>query len=159
MIENDRDGNIPLKFMAAREEDGESLANLRVEAMRPSLEAIGRFDAERAKARFLDGFTPEETLRIVTSGQLLGFFVLKSRPDHLYLDHLYVLPDIQGKGIGTQVVRYAQEKAASAKLPLRLVALKGSVANDFYTRHGFKLKGSADFDNAYEWTSEQAFER
>ncbi|WP_289032601.1 GNAT family N-acetyltransferase [uncultured Roseibium sp.] len=149
----------PLDFVTAGDEDGECLANLRVAAMRPSLEAIGRFDPARAKARFLESFTPDETLRIEASGQLLGFFVLRTRSDHLYLDHLYVLPDIQGKGIGTHVVRYAQQKAEAAKLPLRLVALRGSAANEFYTRHGFKLKGSAEFDNAYEWLATQASER
>ncbi|MEP4029821.1 GNAT family N-acetyltransferase [Roseibium polysiphoniae] len=154
-----RGPSIPLDFVTAGEDDGECLANLRVAAMRPSLEAIGRFDPARAKARFLESFIPDETLRIEASGQLLGFFVLRTRPDHLYLDHLYVLPDIQGKGIGTHVVRYVQEKAAAAKLPLRLVALKGSPANGFYTRHGFRLKGSAEFDNAYEWLATQASER
>ncbi|MEP0235045.1 GNAT family N-acetyltransferase [Roseibium sp.] len=142
--------------MTSGKDDGERLAHLRVAAMRPSLEAIGRFDPARAKARFLESFTPDETLRIEASGQLVGFFVLRTRADHLYLDHLYVLPDIQGRGIGTHVVRDAKKKATALKLPLRLIALKGSAANDFYTSHGFKLKGSSEFDNAYEWAAGQA---
>lgn len=36
-----------------RQEDSEELVQLRIDAMRESLERIGRFDAQRARARFV----------------------------------------------------------------------------------------------------------
>ena len=36
--------------------DADLLADLRVRAMKESLEAVGRFDPIRAKSRFLDNF-------------------------------------------------------------------------------------------------------
>ena len=37
------------------------LAAMRVAAMKPSLEAVGRFDPERARNRFLESYQPEDT--------------------------------------------------------------------------------------------------
>ena len=68
----------------------EQLASIRVAAMRPSLEAVGRFDPERARERFLKSYCPGETEIIYANEKIVGFYVLRRRSDHLYLDHLYV---------------------------------------------------------------------
>lgn len=68
--------------------DPSELAEIRVEAMRPSLEKVGRFDPERARRRFLDTYDPSETKVVHVAGELAGFYVLRDRRDHLYLDHL-----------------------------------------------------------------------
>lgn len=48
-------------YRKAQASDAEALADLRARAMRPSLEAVGRFDPVRARKRFLDGFVPDQT--------------------------------------------------------------------------------------------------
>ena len=136
---------------AAIPEDAERLADLRVAAMRPSLEAVGRFDLHRARVRFLDGFSPEQTQIILFDGTLAGFAVVREAVDHLYLDHLYVLPEYQGLKIGRAVIHDLQRRAQSVSLPVRLMALQGSPANAFYRRCGFHLRSSDAFDNHYEW--------
>ena len=45
------------------ESDFESLAALRIEAMRESLEQLGRFDPERARERLRAGFEPRSPNR------------------------------------------------------------------------------------------------
>lgn len=65
-------------FHVAAPSDAEELAALRIEAMRESLERIGRFDAQRARTRFLSGFSPEHTRLILLAGQRIGFFVVRS---------------------------------------------------------------------------------
>ena len=49
-------GPAALSFRPVATADGEALAALRVEAMRLSLERVGRFDPDRARLRFLDAF-------------------------------------------------------------------------------------------------------
>jgi hypothetical protein len=44
---------VALRFSTANAADGQALADLRVDAMRESLERIGRFDPVRARERFL----------------------------------------------------------------------------------------------------------
>ena len=62
---------LALVFGPVDSSDAEELASLRAEAMRDSLERIGRFDAVQARRRFLDSFSAEYTRAIVlTAGGL-----------------------------------------------------------------------------------------
>jgi GNAT superfamily N-acetyltransferase len=97
--------NSNVTFRPASTEDAEALVALRIEAMRESLERIGRFDPSRARERFLAGFSPEHTHHVLLDGERVGFFVLKpSESAGLLLDHLYVHPRHQGKGVGASVL-------------------------------------------------------
>lgn len=133
-------------------DEGPSLAEIRAKAMKPSLEALGRFNEERVRSRFLETFVPSETRKIIENGQLAGFFVIRNKPDHLYLDHLYIGPKMQGKGFGAKVIAWVKEISQDADLPLRLGALKGSKANEFYMAHGFLQTHEDEFDIYYEWS-------
>lgn len=135
--------------------DGEALAALRVQAMRPSLERVGRFDPERARSRFLDSFVPEHTREIRSKGERVGFFVLKPHDGGLLLDHLYVRPGHQGLGIGAAVLRAVFAEADARGLDLRVGALRESASNRFYVRHGFVLESQTEFDNHYVRISSQ----
>ena len=145
-----------LDFRPADPAHLEQLASLRVEAMRPSLEGIGRFDPERARSRLVDGFSPEHTREIWQGPTRVGFFVLKPGPDHLLLEHLYIRPSHQGRGIGGAVLRAVFAQADAAGLDVRVGALRDSDANRFYARHGFVLVGRTEFDNHYVRTHRRA---
>ncbi|MEE4012997.1 GNAT family N-acetyltransferase [Roseibium sp. FZY0029] len=132
--------------------DAERLANLRVEAMRPSLEAVGRFDPVRARERFLDGFVAADTCIIQVEGSIAGFLVVRRRADHFYLDHLYVSPAFQGRGIGRDIIEGLKAEANAAGLPIRLMALNGSPANAFYLSCGFRFVSQDALDTIYIWT-------
>lgn len=130
-------------------DEGAALAELRVQAMRESLEAVGRFDPARARARFLDGFSPAHTRAIVHGGQTVGFVVLRPREDGWLLDHLYITPHHQGHGLGAQVMQLLLDAADRAGQALHLGALKGSRSNAFYQRHGFVLTSTTEWDHHY----------
>ncbi len=56
------------------------------------------------------------------------------------LQKLYVLSEIQGKGIGKQVIDYIKEKAVlSNNLSLFLNVNKFNKAKDFYQKYGFQI--------------------
>ena len=129
-----------------------ALAELRAKAMRPSLEAAGRFDPDRVRRRFLDHFDAEATAAFYAGQDLAGFIVVRQMPDHLYLDHLYVAPDQQGAGLGAQIIRSVQEQMAEPTgQEIRLIALTGSPAGRFYQRAGFERTGSDGIDDSYSW--------
>lgn len=129
--------------------DAEALVALRIEAMRESLERIGRFDPARARQRFLSGFSPAHTRHIEAGGLRVGFVVAKPQPESMLLDHLYIRPGSQGRGIGAKVLARVIEEASALGLPVRVGALRGSDSNRFYQRHGFRLAGQDEFDNHY----------
>ena len=129
----------------------EQLASIRVDAMRPSLEAVGRFDPERARERFLKSYCADDTEIIYAGETIVGFYVLRRRTDHLYLDHLYVTPSSQGRCIGRKVIEALKSEAQACGLPIRLMALNGSPSNDFYRRNDFSKLSTDELDTVYEW--------
>ncbi|WP_051534745.1 GNAT family N-acetyltransferase [Deefgea rivuli] len=139
-----------IQLTQATTDDLEALIALRIEAMRDSLERIGRFDPIRARERFQSSFAPECTQWIYSNQQQrIGFFVLKPHSTYLRLDHLYIRPFEQGKGLGTAILKIIFAKAKQASLPIRVGALRGSDSNRFYIRHGFQLIESSEFDHEY----------
>lgn len=138
-------------LLPAKLTDAETLADIRTEAMQPSLEAIGRFHPVRVRKRFLSTFIPEDTHLILRGSDLVGFFVIRIRQDHLGLDHLYLKAEAQRLGLGRRVVRHVQCIAEKAEKPIKLMALRHSAANEFYRSLGFALVAEEAFDNHYEW--------
>ena len=122
---------------------------IRIAAMRESLERIGRFDPQRARDRFLSGFDPARTRHVLLDGQRVGFFAVRPQDDGLLLDHLYVAPQAQGRGVGAAVMAGVLADADARGLPVRVGALRGSDANRFYVRCGFELVEQGEWDNLY----------
>ena len=138
-----------VQFEPAVASDAEELASLRVEAMRESLERVGRFDPQRGRERFLSSFSPAHTRHILIAGKKIGFYVVKPAEDGLLLDHLYIGLGYQRQGLGTDVLAEIFALADREGSALRVGALKGSDSNRFYARHGFVLVEQAEFDNYY----------
>ena len=136
-------------LLPASADDFEALLALRLRAMRESLERIGRYDEQRARERLADGFDPPHTHHIVVDGRRVGFVAFKTLSRTLPLNHFYIDPPEQGRGIGGQVLRWICELADSQQVPVELVALKGSAANRFYLRHGFVATGEGEWDIDY----------
>jgi ribosomal protein S18 acetylase RimI-like enzyme len=143
------DQNPLLVLLPAQQSDLEPLLAIRIEAMRESLERVGRFDPVRARERFASGFDASSTRHIEVAGERVGFVVLKQHLNELLLDHLYVKPAAQGAGIGAAVLAQVFKEADAAALPVRVGALKESASNRFYIRHGFQFVESAEFDHYY----------
>jgi GNAT superfamily N-acetyltransferase len=117
--------------------------------MRESLEALGRFDPQRARDRFLANFSPECTRHIRTKDGRIGFLVLREKSNEILLEHLYIHPGHQGKSIGTAVLSVVFAEADAKAKSLRVGALKESRSNDFYTIHGFRFVAAEEWDNFY----------
>ena len=136
-----------VSFEPAAAADAEGLVAIRIAAMRASLERIGRFDPQRARDRFLATFDPAHTRHIVVDAERIGFVVLRPQGDEWLLDHLYVLPSHQGRGIGAAVLRDVFARVDAQGRALRVGALRESRANRFYARHGFELVERTEWDN------------
>ena len=140
-----------MEFIQAREDEGQSLAEIRAISMKPSLIALGRFDESRVRNRFLEKFDPKNTYKIMLNNELIGFYATTDKDDHLYLNHLYILPQFQRKGCGGSVITHIKSKASSSGKPIRLGALRGSDSNFFYLKHGFVKTHEDEFDIYYQF--------
>lgn len=136
-------------YQPAQAQDFEALLALRIRAMRPSLERIGRFDPARARARFLSSFHPAATCKIMLGDACAGFYALRALPASLELDHLYIEPQQQRQGLGAAVLVHVFAQADAAGLPVHVGALRDSDANRFYRHHGFVQTGEGEWDIYY----------
>lgn len=88
---------------------------------------------------------------ILVENRIVGFYSLSTKDSYLYLSHLYILPEYQGKGIGYYTLNRIKEMASGLNYPLRLGALRGSPSNDFYKANGFRFSHEQDWDLYYVW--------
>lgn len=125
--------------------DGPWIAELRAVVMRPDLERLGRFDPVRVRERFLNGFQPEHTFVVEVAGQNAGVIAVRPEPDAQWIEHFYLAPEHQGKGLGGAVLRQAMD-ASQDHRPFRLNVLQGSAARRLYERHGFEVESEDAVD-------------
>jgi ribosomal protein S18 acetylase RimI-like enzyme len=87
-----------------------------------------------------------------SAGRIVGIMVLRGD----FLDHLYVRPDAQRRGVGAQLMKQAKRGRGR----LRLYTFESNEpARDFYEKHGFTAiafgDGTANEEGApdvlYEW--------
>lgn len=138
-----------LRDAPVTEADFDTLLAIRIEAMRDSLERLGRFDPERARARLRATFRPDHTWFIERDGARIGFYAVRPDGDGLRLDHLFVVPAAQGLGMGGQVLGRLLQDADRRGLPVSVGALRGSDSNRFYRRHGFAQASESEWDIEY----------
>ncbi|MFO1484329.1 MAG: GNAT family N-acetyltransferase [Verrucomicrobiaceae bacterium] len=136
-------------FSAVTAADFDELVALRIAAMRDSLERVGRFDPERARERLRKSFHPEHTQFILLNGQRIGFHTFRPAADAFHLDHLYVHPGHQSRGIGSHVLSHLLARSDARQLPVCLGALRDSPSNRFYQRHGFVQTTEDEWDIYY----------
>jgi len=140
---------LQIELLPVTKDDAEELVILRIAAMRSSLERLGRFDAGRARERFLSSFSSEHTRHIAQDGMRVGFVTIRPIGEGFLLDHLYIHPEHQSLGIGTSVLLQIFIETDGQGRGIRVGALKGSDSNRFYARHGFELVEEAEWDNYY----------
>jgi GNAT superfamily N-acetyltransferase len=72
-------------------------------------------------------------------GRCIGLLELHVLPDHLLLENIAILPEVQGFGVGPRALSHAEEIACSLqKGALRLYTNKAFTTNlAFYVKHGF----------------------
>lgn len=144
---------IPFARRSAEIADLEALIQLRLVAMRPSLEKAGRFNPTRARQRFIDEFSSEHTILLFDQELLVGCFALIPRENDLYLAHLYLRPEYQGQGIGGDILNELKARATDLQQDIVLTALSNSDAERFYARNGFTVDERGDIDVEMVWRS------
>lgn len=118
--------------------DASWMAELRAEVMRPDLERLGLWDETRVRRRFLDAFNPAYTSVIQVGDENVGLIAVRPVEGSAWIEHFYLRPSFQGRGIGSQVLRHMMT-AYKEHRPFRLNVLQGSDARHLYDRTGFTV--------------------
>ena len=120
--------------------DVEPIAELRAVVMRPDLKRLGRFDEHRVRQRLRDSFSPQHTSVILADGAFAGCVAVRPAEDGHWLEHFYLAPGAQGRGLGSAVLRTLLDRTDADGMLVRLNVLQGSSARRLYERHGFTVE-------------------
>ena len=140
-----------IRFSPAAPRDLERLTELRVRAMRPALERIGRFDPERARRRLSEQYRPAHT-RLIWLGEAFAGCVAFAPhgPGRRMLEHFYLEPEMSGRGLGSAVMAALMAEADAEGCMVVLTVVRESDANRLYPRFGFVETGRDEVDIFYE---------
>lgn len=119
---------------------------MRAVVMRPDLARLGRYDEHRVRQRLRDGFRPAHTWMIEVGGTTAGCVALRPEKDIYWLEHFYLDPGLQGRGIGSAVLGRLLEQCDHEAATVRLNVLQGSSARRLYERHGFTVESEDEVD-------------
>ncbi|MGW7068999.1 N-acetyltransferase family protein [Streptomyces sp. NPDC054855] len=138
-----RDAAAPAPYWTLRTAeptDVEAIAELRATVMRPDLERLARFDEHRVRQRFRDAFSPRHTSVVLVDGAFAGCVALRPADGCQWLEHFYLDPAFQGRGLGSAVLRGLLDRTDADGDLVRLNVLQGSAARRLYERHGFGVE-------------------
>ncbi|NUS85528.1 MAG: GNAT family N-acetyltransferase [Streptomyces sp.] len=132
--------------------DIEAIAELRATVMRADLERLGRYDEHRVRQRLRDSFSARHTSIIMVDDELAGCVTVRpadgSRTTEgmQWLEHFYLAPHWQGRGLGSAVLRTVLERTDAQGVSVGLNVLQGSAARRLYERHGFVMEAEDPID-------------
>jgi GNAT superfamily N-acetyltransferase len=97
---------------------------------------LGLWNEDWARRRFLETFVPANTEVIEVDDEPVGVIAVRAEADAQWIEHFYLDPAVQGRGIGSQVLRHVMD-AHRDNRPFRLAIDRGSAARRLYERVGF----------------------
>jgi GNAT superfamily N-acetyltransferase len=110
--------------------------------MRDVIQATWGWDEAWQQADFDKRFASCEVSVIEVDGRAAGSLWLDHRPESLHIRELQLLPEFQGRGLGTKVVEYVIDRAADVQLPVPLCVVAANPrARRLYERLGFIVVG------------------
>ncbi|SEG98884.1 Acetyltransferase (GNAT) domain-containing protein [Nonomuraea solani] len=143
---SDSDHPVKWSLRAAEPADVEAIAELRAVVMRPDLERLGRFDEHRVRQRLRDSYAPQHARIIMVAGAFAGCVAVRPAEDERWLEHFFLDPSLQGRGIGSAVLRAVLRETDADGVLVRLNVLRGSAAQRLYERHGFTVEAQDPVD-------------
>jgi ribosomal protein S18 acetylase RimI-like enzyme len=108
-------------------------------SMREYVAQVWGWDEDFQQARFKRSFDPRRVQIIVCDGEDAGVFTAYPEGDAVMLSQIYILPQYQNRGIGTQLIRSLLESVHADGKPVSLRALKVNPVHRLYERLGFEL--------------------
>lgn len=131
--------NISYTLRKASYADSDIAYQIKKSALKEYVEKIWAWTESFQQAHHSQHFSPVNVMVIEVHGNPIGLMSKEEREDGIFLYDLYLMPDFQGKGIGTSLIKQIQDESRLRQKPLVLEVLKvNRRAIAFYKRNGFK---------------------
>jgi GNAT superfamily N-acetyltransferase len=107
--------------------------------MRWIIERLFGWNQAEQDASFSSQFRLDEARLIMMDDQRAGWIQARENATDITLHQFYVVPALQRRGIGTQVLRMVIQEARDQGKPLNVAVVKLNPAKSLYDRHGFRV--------------------
>jgi GNAT superfamily N-acetyltransferase len=132
--------NTMITFRPAQDGDHEFCFLVTEYAMRSYVEqAFGHWDEERQRERHAHEFASRRPDIVSCSGVDVGIWLVLRKPTRLVLSKIYLLPEFQRRGIGSNLLDRLIRESERARLPIHLRLLKVNPVLSLYERKGFSV--------------------
>ncbi|MAS37226.1 MAG: GNAT family N-acetyltransferase [Anaerolineaceae bacterium] len=144
----------PYTLRPVTQADYEFLYDLNRRTMRVYVEPLWGWDEAVQRENFQQRFKLDDHFIIVVDGTNAGRLSVDRSAERIFLSQINLLPDFQGKGIGSNLIESLKAEAAQANQPLELRVLQTNrPARRLYTRLGFVV---FDENDTHLWMRWQA---
>ena len=108
--------------------------------MREYIEATWGWEEEWQQGYFARKFDPISRRIIQIDGQDTGVIAVEERDEEIFIALIEILPDFQGRGVGSALLRHTIQTAHSNDIPVTLQVLRtDTLACRPYERLGFVI--------------------
>lgn len=128
-----------IKLRAATPQDYDFLYDVLKATMQEYVDRTWGWHEGWQQAYFRRTFDPTRDQIIVLGDQDIGVISTERREDEIFLSKIYILPEYQGRGIGTQLLKSLLTEAFQEGLSVSLGVLKVNPARRLYERLGFAV--------------------
>jgi GNAT superfamily N-acetyltransferase len=123
----------------ARSDDYEFTKQIYYDTMRGIIEQLFGWDREREDKKFAAQFKLEDVRIITADGRDVGWIQTLPLEDSLYLGQFYVIPALQRRGIGSEILRRLIAEARGQGKAMTLSVVKINPVRKLYEAHGFRI--------------------
>lgn len=121
------------------------LYSLHRATMRDAIDRTWGWDEAWQRGDFERRFDDYDVSIVEAEGRDAGALWIESSPRMIYIADFQVLPELQGRGIGTAVLQGLIARAANVNVPLELAVLQVNPrARRLYERLGFRATEEGD---------------
>jgi GNAT superfamily N-acetyltransferase len=130
---------VKIALRTACGEDSVFARDLYFETMRGMIERLFGWDQTREERNFAGFFKVDEVRIITADDQDAGWIQEQVENRTINLGSFYVMPAMQGRGIGTKVLDKLLAEAADQSKAMTLAVVKINPARYFYEKRGFRI--------------------
>lgn len=136
-----------IRFRNATDADFDLIFQIKRKSIKPYIEKIwGWDDAVQLEFHIKDFKSEKIKIIMDESNDAIGLIIAIENKTHIYLQSLLLCDNVQGKGIGTEILHDLIKQAKSKSKQIELQVFKvNKRAKALYKRLGFSTTGQTEF--------------
>ncbi|MEK9196504.1 MAG: GNAT family N-acetyltransferase [Patescibacteria group bacterium] len=118
-----------------------------------SVKQFGTWD-DKLQDNFFNDIWSAPDLKIINfNDEPCGYYLAEELQSHIKLHELVILPEFQGKNIGSSILKQLQDQSSQQGIPITLQVLRDNRAIELYERSGFSIVSKSSTHNTMEWST------